>query len=130
MGLDRAGLEVMGRLSAIVLPKIGPESVARRAYKHCLERGLIVNNIEFPACRRGEARFRLQLTPQHSEGDVDRAVAIMVDAIAAARQDAHDSAGGSGSRRSSRQAGSTPRHPSPQEVVTPDGTERVEHLTA
>ena len=46
---------------------IGLEAEARIAYKYLLEHGVILNCIEFPAVRRGEARFRMQLTPDHTK---------------------------------------------------------------
>lgn len=64
--LAEVGVPALGRVSSLVLPVIGPEPVARVAYRYCLEHGLILNNIEFPACRRGEARFRMQVTPLHT----------------------------------------------------------------
>ena len=79
--LQEAGVTVFGRLSPLVLPQIGEERVARLAYKSCLENGLILNNIEFPACRRGAARFRLQVTPSHTEDDVREAAVILINAL-------------------------------------------------
>lgn len=61
--LRRQGFDIRGRLSPLVLPIIGSEAVARLAQRRCMESGLILNSIEFPACRLGEARFRLQVTP-------------------------------------------------------------------
>jgi 7-keto-8-aminopelargonate synthetase-like enzyme len=86
--LADGGLEVLGRTSPLVLPHIGAERIARRAYKSCLEQGLILNNIEFPACRRGSARFRLQLTPAHSSNDLTSAAEIVIRAIDEARRHA------------------------------------------
>lgn len=84
--LTAAGISVLGRVSPMVLPMIGPEPVARIAYRHCLEHGLILNNIEFPACRRGEARFRMQVTPQHTEAQLCRAAEIVRDSLRHARE--------------------------------------------
>ncbi len=84
--LQAVGLNVLGRASPLVLPQIGEERVARRAYKSCLENGLILNNVEFPACRRGAARFRLQVTPAHTEQDVREAAEILVNALQSAME--------------------------------------------
>lgn len=83
--LIASGIPVLGRVSAMVLPTIGMEPVARIAYRYCLEHGLILNNIEFPACRRGEARFRMQVTPMHTEQQLLAAASIVTDALRYAR---------------------------------------------
>jgi 7-keto-8-aminopelargonate synthetase-like enzyme len=75
------GLDVGGRLSPLVLPLIGAEAVARIAQRRCFEHGVIVNSIEFPACRTGEARFRLQVTPRHDEQELRRAAAVIGEAV-------------------------------------------------
>ncbi|MDP1571194.1 MAG: aminotransferase class I/II-fold pyridoxal phosphate-dependent enzyme [Vicinamibacterales bacterium] len=74
-------LEVMGRLSPVVLATIGSEATARLAQRECLRRGVIVNSIEFPACRRGQARFRLQASPRHADSDLQTAASIIVDSV-------------------------------------------------
>jgi 7-keto-8-aminopelargonate synthetase-like enzyme len=79
--LERRGVPSIGRPSAMVIVPIGSEAVARRAYRHCLELGVIVNCIEFPACRRGEARFRLQVTPRHTPRQLESAADIVAQAI-------------------------------------------------
>ncbi len=79
--LQENGLEVYGRVSPMILPAIGEEKIARRAYKNCLENGLIINNIEFPACRRGAARFRLQVTPAHTPKDIEIAAEIIAESL-------------------------------------------------
>jgi 7-keto-8-aminopelargonate synthetase-like enzyme len=80
--LDANGIETCGRTSAIVIARIGPERIARTAYRHCLEQGLILNCIEYPACRRGEARFRLQVTPSHEADDLRRAARVVAESLA------------------------------------------------
>jgi 7-keto-8-aminopelargonate synthetase-like enzyme len=79
--LARHGIEVLGRLSPIVLPRIGSEAVARLAQRRCFENGLILNSIEFPACRRGDARFRLQVTPRHDDPLLRTAADVIAEAI-------------------------------------------------
>jgi glycine C-acetyltransferase len=82
--LQNNGLEVYGRISPMILPAIGDEKIARRAYKNCLENGLILNEIEYPACRRGVARFRLQVNPSHTTEDIKKAAEIIADSYKAA----------------------------------------------
>jgi 7-keto-8-aminopelargonate synthetase-like enzyme len=84
--LQALALPVIGRLSSLVLVPIGAERVARLAYRRCLERGVILNCVEFPACRRGEARFRLQVSPRHTPQQLKAAAAIIAEALAWARQ--------------------------------------------
>lgn len=79
--LQNNGLEVYGRISPMILPAIGEERMARRAYKNCLENGLILNEIEYPACRRGAARFRLQVNPSHTEKDIKKASEIITTSL-------------------------------------------------
>ncbi|MFA5910459.1 MAG: pyridoxal phosphate-dependent aminotransferase family protein [Vicinamibacterales bacterium] len=75
--LAAEGFEVMGRPSPIVLPRIGSEGTARLAQRECLRRGVIVNSIEFPACRKGEARFRLQMSPRHQDEMLPTVAAVV-----------------------------------------------------
>lgn len=70
--------QVLGRVSPIVLPRIGPEALARLVQRECLRRGVIFNSIEFPACRRGEARFRLQVSPRHPSSDIEEAADVIL----------------------------------------------------
>jgi 7-keto-8-aminopelargonate synthetase-like enzyme len=79
--LAEHGVPALGRVSSLVLPVIGPEPVARIAYRYCLEHGLILNNIEFPACRRGAARFRMQVTPLHTADQMRSAARIVRDSL-------------------------------------------------
>lgn len=83
--LAEQGVPALGRVSSLVLPVIGPEPIARVAYRHCLEHGLILNNIEFPACRRGEARFRMQVTPLHTTDQMRSAARIVRKSLDHAR---------------------------------------------
>ena len=79
--LAKGGLHAAGRLSSMIIVPIGKESIARPAYRRCMEKGLITNCIEFPACRRGEARFRFQVTPNHSESELVAAADIAIEAV-------------------------------------------------
>ncbi len=83
--LESRGIRVLGRPSSLVIPFVGPEPVARVAYRSCLENGVILNNIEYPACRRGEARFRMQVTPLHVQDEIETAANVVSAAIKDAR---------------------------------------------
>ncbi len=87
--LTAEDFEVMGRSSPIVLPKIGSEALARLTQRECMRQGVIVNSVEFPACRKGEARFRLQVSPRHEENELTRAATVVRECLErAARQGA------------------------------------------
>lgn len=83
--LQAHGLQVLGQASPIVLPAIGAEPIARLAYRRSLETGVILNNIEYPACRRGDSRFRLQVSPLFSAEALRRAADVVADAVRWAR---------------------------------------------
>ena len=84
--LARRGVAVLGRLSPLVLQQIGSEGVARLAQRRCRQHGLTLDRIEFPACRRGEARFRLQVTPRHDKAQLETAAGLIAEAIAWAKR--------------------------------------------
>lgn len=79
--LMKKGVETIGRDSPMVIARIGDESRARIAYRNLLRQGVIVNCVEFPAVRKGEARFRLQLTPNHTQAQIARAADAIGDVL-------------------------------------------------
>jgi glycine C-acetyltransferase len=79
--LEQLGFNCLGVISPMVIALIGEEKIARRAYKYCLENGLVLNNIEYPACRKGEARFRMQVTPNHTFDQLEKAAEILKKAM-------------------------------------------------
>ncbi|ANT63023.1 hypothetical protein AYJ57_21350 (plasmid) [Salipiger sp. CCB-MM3] len=79
--LDAQGLQTFGIDSGMVIVKVGQEARAREAYKRILDDGVIVNCIEFPAVRRGEARFRIQLTPEHTADDLLYSAGVIAEAL-------------------------------------------------
>lgn len=83
--LQGHGLQVLGQPSPIILPAIGAEPIARLAYRRTLETGVIINNIEYPACRRGDARFRLQVSPRFNIDALRQAADVVADAVRWAR---------------------------------------------
>nr|WP_275982280.1 pyridoxal phosphate-dependent aminotransferase family protein [Frigidibacter sp. ROC022] len=82
--LGAGNVETLGVASAMTIIVAGSEARARLAYRRTLEQGVVVNCIEFPAVRRGEARFRVQLTPHHSKNEI----AMIAKAIMTGLQDA------------------------------------------
>lgn len=72
--LADAGFDVYGEPSPIVSVKMGSEAVARLVSRQLHRNGLVANLVEYPAVARGQARFRLQVMANHSEGDIASAV--------------------------------------------------------
>lgn len=68
--LAEKGIKTLGIDSAMIIVGTGDEVAARRAYRNLLRRGIILNCIEYPAVRKGDTRFRVQLTPRHTEADL------------------------------------------------------------
>jgi glycine C-acetyltransferase len=78
--LAERGVATVGQPSAMAIALVGDEAHAREAYRTLLSSGVILNCIEFPAVRRGEARFRMQLTPNHEP----ESLTTVADAVASA----------------------------------------------
>jgi glycine C-acetyltransferase len=81
--VDR-GLTLLGAPSAIVPILIGREQHSRLAGLLSFQKGLIAVCLEFPVVQRGAARFRFSMSPQHSHGQIDRALDIVTESIAEA----------------------------------------------
>lgn len=79
--LDELGIGTDGVDSAMAIIKVGDEHIARSAYRRILEKGVILNCIEFPAVRKKHARFRVQFTPRHRDEDLRQAAKIVASAI-------------------------------------------------
>jgi 8-amino-7-oxononanoate synthase len=90
--LARAGgLDVGGSIGAAIVPVITGSSIAAgRLAQALFERGINVQPILYPAVAERAARLRFFLTSEHSEEQVRRAVAILLEearAVAAAPAD-------------------------------------------
>ncbi len=81
-GLGEAGVTVTGGAAAIVGVPMRDEWHATGAWRRLLDAGIYVNVGVFPAVPRGEAIMRLSTTAQHTDADVDRAVAAITEAVA------------------------------------------------
>jgi glycine C-acetyltransferase len=80
------GLVTLGSDSPIVPVIIGSESIARVAGTLGFERGLLCTVLEFPVVKQKQARFRLSMTPNHTESHMQKAVSVIMDAIQTAKQ--------------------------------------------
>ena len=68
--LTAAGLSVIGDPSAIVPVLVGDEALARMVSRRLPELEVIANLVEYPAVAKGNARFRLQMMPTHTDENV------------------------------------------------------------
>jgi 7-keto-8-aminopelargonate synthetase-like enzyme len=82
--LTAAGLELIGVPSPIVPVVVGDEALARMVSRQLPARNIVANMVEFPAVAKGNARFRLQVMPEHSPQHIAEFVRRFVAAIAAA----------------------------------------------
>jgi 7-keto-8-aminopelargonate synthetase-like enzyme/DNA-binding response OmpR family regulator len=79
--LTAAGLSVIGDPSAIVPVLVGDEALARMVSRRLPELEVIANLVEYPAVAKGNARFRLQMMPNHTEENVLELVARLRAAV-------------------------------------------------
>ena len=82
----RNGIECYGDPCAIIAVPVGDETVTRLAGALVAEHGVLANLVEFPEVSLGQARFRMQLMPGHSDEMLERAAGIVADAIDEARE--------------------------------------------
>jgi 7-keto-8-aminopelargonate synthetase-like enzyme/DNA-binding NarL/FixJ family response regulator len=68
--LAAVGLSVIGDPSAIVPVLVGDEALARMVSRRLPELEVIANLVEYPAVAKGNARFRLQMMPSHTDENV------------------------------------------------------------
>jgi 7-keto-8-aminopelargonate synthetase-like enzyme len=79
--LTAAGLSVVGDPSAIVPVLVGDEALARMVSRRLPELEVIANLVEYPAVAKGNARFRLQMMPSHTDENVMELVARLRAAV-------------------------------------------------
>jgi 7-keto-8-aminopelargonate synthetase-like enzyme len=79
--ITATGLHVIGDPSAIVPVLVGEEALARMASRRLPEMEVIANLVEYPAVARGNARFRLQMMPNHSAENVQTLAARLRAAV-------------------------------------------------
>lgn len=89
--LGQRGLEVLGRSSALVVPLIGRDPIARLASQRCREKGVMVEPVELPA----PARLRLQVSPGHAPSTLAAAADVVAYVVAEVRAAAQRPAGDS-----------------------------------
>lgn len=73
-GIAGAGFRVKEGETPIVPVMLGDARVAQDLAKGLLDEGIYVVGFSFPVVPKGEARIRVQLSAQHTDAQVDRAV--------------------------------------------------------
>ena len=84
-GFARAGLELIGDPSAIVPVVVGDEALARRVSRRLPGMGVVSNLVEYPAVAKGNARFRFQVMPSHTDQNISDVVQRFRSAVDAAK---------------------------------------------
>ena len=74
-GVTKAGFAVKDGETPIVPVMLGDARMAGELAKGLLDEGIYVIGFSFPVVPKGEARIRVQLSAQHTEAQVDQAVA-------------------------------------------------------
>lgn len=78
--LSDAGYPVMGEPSAIIPAILGSTARARLITRFTLEKGGLVNLVEYPAVAKNASRFRLQVMATHTPEQLERFVDILMAA--------------------------------------------------
>jgi len=73
-GITKAGFSVKEGLTPIVPVMLGDARLAAELAKGLLDEGIYVIGFSFPVVPKGEARIRVQLSAQHTDEQIDRAV--------------------------------------------------------
>lgn len=106
---EKAGLELIGDPSAIVPVVVGNEALARRVSRRLPALGVVANLVEYPAVAKGNARFRFQVMPSHTDQNIREAVQRFRTAVEAARVEGqpHTAASIERDREAARATGET-----------------------
>ncbi len=73
-GMIKAGFSIKEGVTPIVPVMLGDARLASELAKGLLDEGIYVIGFSFPVVPKGEARIRVQLSAQHTEAQVDRAI--------------------------------------------------------
>jgi 8-amino-7-oxononanoate synthase len=74
----------------IVPIRIGDSARTMRVSMLCRERGVFAHGIRFPTVPEGSSRLRLTLMSDHTEADIQKAVAVLREALTIADRGNHD----------------------------------------
>ena len=78
--LDTNCFDTLGVTSPIVPVMVYAENMARLMWRETRAAGLFLNLVEYPGVSIGRARFRAQLSSEHSAEDLAKATHILVEA--------------------------------------------------
>jgi glycine C-acetyltransferase len=73
-GMAKAGFTIKEGVTPIVPVMLGDARLAQELAKGLLEEGIYVIGFSYPVVPKGEARIRVQLSAQHTDDQVDRAI--------------------------------------------------------
>lgn len=73
-GMTKAGFSIKEGITPIVPVMLGDARLAGEMAKGLLDEGIYVIGFSFPVVPKGEARIRVQLSAQHTEAQVERAI--------------------------------------------------------
>jgi glycine C-acetyltransferase len=74
-GMTKAGFDVKPGETPIVPVMLGDARAATELAKELLAEGIYVIAFSYPVVPKGEARIRVQLSAEHTDAQVDQAVA-------------------------------------------------------
>jgi glycine C-acetyltransferase len=74
-GIAKAGFTIKAGQTPIVPVMLGDARLAQELAKGLLDEGIYVVGFFFPVVPKGEARIRVQLSAEHTDAQIDRAVA-------------------------------------------------------
>jgi glycine C-acetyltransferase len=73
-GMTKAGFSIKEGITPIVPVMLGDARLASDMAKALLDEGIYVIGFSFPVVPKGQARIRVQLSAQHTDAQVDRAI--------------------------------------------------------
>jgi glycine C-acetyltransferase len=85
--LRDAGFDIGNTSSAIVPILLGSESLAFDMARACNAKGVYAMPVTYPAVAQGTERLRMNVTCDHRREDLDFAVAVLIEALAEARDE-------------------------------------------
>jgi glycine C-acetyltransferase len=88
--LNEKGFDCLGSPSPLVVVMLGDELINRLVSRLMLDKGVIVNGVEFPAVPKGKARLRLQLQAIHTKEHLDLFVEKLEECLEEAKDIASD----------------------------------------
>jgi glycine C-acetyltransferase len=73
-GMTRAGFAIKEGITPIVPVMLGDARLAQEMAKALLEEAIYVIGFSYPVVPKGQARIRVQLSAEHTDAQIDRAI--------------------------------------------------------